>query len=39
MKIHDVMDKSMQSLVKMISPDSMAFNEENNKQYTMKEFL
>jgi len=29
--INTVMDKTIQSAVKLISPDSMAFNEENNK--------
>ncbi|KAL4472285.1 hypothetical protein ABPG72_011646 [Tetrahymena utriculariae] len=38
-KINEIVDKLMQNLVKLISPDSMAFNEENFKQYTMKEFI
>lgn len=37
--INTVMDRTIQSAVKLISPDSMAFNEENNKQFTIKEFL
>ena len=38
-KVSNVMEKAFQSAVKLISLDYLAFNEENNKKFTIKEFF